>query len=72
MTHVSSIIHHVAHQQASLASSLWTALHRHILNWRGRQQVISELGCYSDKELSELGIGRSDVEDVAAFAPRRW
>lgn len=33
---------------------------------RERARVRQELGCYSDRELSELGLSRSDIPAVAA------
>lgn len=37
-------------------------------NWRKYRQTVSELARMSDRELSDLGIGRSDIHRVARGA----
>jgi uncharacterized protein YjiS (DUF1127 family) len=39
-------------------------------NWRKYRQTVSELGRMSDRELSDLGIGRSEITSVARKAVR--
>ncbi|MBO3760080.1 DUF1127 domain-containing protein [Ciceribacter sp. L1K23] len=41
---------------------------RSLNNWRKYRQTVSELGRMSDRELSDLGIGRSDIHRVAREA----
>lgn len=43
-------------------------LARSFNNWRKYRQTVSELGRMSDRELSDLGIGRSDIPFVARQA----
>ncbi|MDF1633912.1 DUF1127 domain-containing protein [Mycoplana sp. MJR14] len=38
--------------------------------WRKYRQTINELGRMSDRELNDLGIGRSDIRRVAREAVR--
>ncbi|MBB3977804.1 uncharacterized protein YjiS (DUF1127 family) [Rhizobium azooxidifex] len=38
--------------------------------WRKYRQTITELGRMSDRELHDLGIGRSDIRRVARDAVR--
>ena len=37
-------------------------------NWRKYRQTVNELGRMSDRELSDLGIGRGDIAYVARQA----
>ncbi|MBP1849879.1 DUF1127 domain-containing protein [Rhizobium halophytocola] len=37
-------------------------------NWRKYRQTITELGRMTDRELTDLGIGRSDIRRVARDA----
>jgi uncharacterized protein YjiS (DUF1127 family) len=37
-------------------------------NWRKYRETISELGRMTDRELSDLGIGRADIRRVARTA----
>ena len=37
-------------------------------DWRKYRETVSELGRMSDSELSDLGIGRSDIRRVARTA----
>lgn len=37
-------------------------------NWRKYRQTVSELGRMSDRELSDLGIGRTEIRRVARTA----
>ncbi|NVP56037.1 MULTISPECIES: DUF1127 domain-containing protein [Rhizobiaceae] len=39
-------------------------------NWRKYRQTVTELGRMSDRELNDLGIGRSDIRRVAREAVR--
>ncbi|WP_082510455.1 MULTISPECIES: DUF1127 domain-containing protein [unclassified Rhizobium] len=39
-------------------------------NWRKYRQTVNELGRMSDRELSDLGIGRSDIPFVARQATK--
>jgi uncharacterized protein YjiS (DUF1127 family) len=41
---------------------------RSLTNWRKYRQTISELGRMSDRELNDLGIGRSEIRRVARTA----
>ncbi|KQO81288.1 hypothetical protein ASF29_17815 [Rhizobium sp. Leaf262] len=41
---------------------------RSLNNWRKYRQTVTELGRMSDRELSDLGIGRSDIRRVARTA----
>ncbi|WP_082469784.1 MULTISPECIES: DUF1127 domain-containing protein [Rhizobium/Agrobacterium group] len=41
---------------------------RSLNNWRKYRQTVNELGRMSDRELSDLGIGRSDIRRVARTA----
>ncbi|WP_137130153.1 DUF1127 domain-containing protein [Rhizobium sp. FY34] len=41
---------------------------RSLTNWRKYRQTITELGRMSDRELNDLGIGRSDIRRVARNA----
>lgn len=52
---------------ADLAALMLTSARQRILNWRRRQQIISELGEYSPRELAELGIREADIVHVAAL-----
>jgi uncharacterized protein YjiS (DUF1127 family) len=38
---------------------------RTLNNWRKYRQTVAELGRMSNRELSDLGIGRSDIRTVA-------
>ena len=49
-----------------LAAFVLTSARQRLLNWRRRQEIISELGEYSPRELSELGIREADIVQVAA------
>jgi uncharacterized protein YjiS (DUF1127 family) len=37
-------------------------------SWRKYRETVSELGRMSDRELSDLGIGRADIRRVARTA----
>lgn len=37
-------------------------------NWRKYRETVTELGRMSDRELSDLGIGRADIRRVARTA----
>ena len=37
-------------------------------NWRKYRQTVAELGRMSNRELSDLGIGRSEIQSVARAA----
>lgn len=37
-------------------------------NWRKYRQTVNELGRMSDRELSDLGIGRTEIRRVARTA----
>ncbi|OHV81700.1 DUF1127 domain-containing protein [Rhizobium sp. LCM 4573] len=37
-------------------------------NWRKYRETVSELGRMTDRELSDLGIGRADIRRVARTA----
>ncbi|SCX00012.1 hypothetical protein DSM25558_0074 [Agrobacterium sp. DSM 25558] len=41
---------------------------RSLNNWRKYRQTVTELGRMSDRELTDLGIGRSDIRRVARTA----
>ena len=41
---------------------------RTINNWRKYRQTVTELDRMSDRELSDLGIGRTDIRRVARTA----
>ena len=41
---------------------------RSLNNWRRYRQTITELGRMSDRELTDHGIGRSDIRRVARHA----
>jgi uncharacterized protein YjiS (DUF1127 family) len=41
---------------------------RSLTNWRKYRQTVNELGRMSDRELTDLGIGRSDIRRVARTA----
>jgi uncharacterized protein YjiS (DUF1127 family) len=41
---------------------------RSLTNWRKYRQTVSELGRMSDRELNDLGIGRSEIRRVARTA----
>lgn len=41
---------------------------RSLNNWRKYRQTVNELGRMSDRELSDLGIGRNDIHRVARAA----
>jgi uncharacterized protein YjiS (DUF1127 family) len=41
---------------------------RSLTNWRKYRQTVSELGRMSDRELTDLGIGRSEIRRVARTA----
>lgn len=41
---------------------------RSLNNWRKYRKTVNELGRMSDRELSDLGIGRSDIRRVARTA----
>ena len=41
---------------------------RSLTNWRKYRQTVTELGRMSDRELTDLGIGRSDIRRVARNA----
>lgn len=41
---------------------------RSLSNWRKYRQTVTELGRMSDRELSDLGIGRSDIHRIAREA----
>lgn len=41
---------------------------RKFRNWRTYRQTISELRGMTDRQLSDLGIGRSDIQRVARDA----
>lgn len=41
---------------------------RSLNNWRKYRQTVNELGRMSDRELSDLGIGRNDIRRVARTA----
>jgi len=41
---------------------------RSLNNWRKYRQTVTELGRMSDRELRDLGIGRSDINRVARDA----
>jgi uncharacterized protein YjiS (DUF1127 family) len=43
-------------------------LTRTLTNWRKYRQTVSELGRMSDRELHDLGIGRSEIRSVARHA----
>ena len=43
---------------------------RSFSNWRKYRQTVNELGRMSDRELSDLGIGRSDIPFVARQATK--
>ncbi|MDQ0322785.1 uncharacterized protein YjiS (DUF1127 family) [Pararhizobium capsulatum DSM 1112] len=40
-------------------------------NWRKYRQTVTELGRMTDRELSDLGIGRGDIAGVARAAVAR-
>ena len=46
-------------------------LARSFNNWRKYRQTVNELGRMSDRELSDLGIGRSEIQSVARAASGR-
>jgi uncharacterized protein YjiS (DUF1127 family) len=48
--------------------TLVAAVRQRLLRWRHRQVIISELGEYSPRELTELGISQADIPHVAASA----
>ncbi|MDD1501080.1 MULTISPECIES: DUF1127 domain-containing protein [Rhizobium/Agrobacterium group] len=41
---------------------------RSLNNWRKYRQTVTELDRMSDRELSDLGIGRTDIRRVARTA----
>ena len=41
---------------------------RSLTNWRKYRQTVTELGRMTDRELSDLGIGRQDIRRVAKTA----
>ncbi|MGE6740820.1 DUF1127 domain-containing protein [Allorhizobium pseudoryzae] len=41
---------------------------RSLNNWRKYRQTVTELGRMSDRELTDLGIGRGDIRRVARTA----
>ncbi|MGG7517485.1 DUF1127 domain-containing protein [Allorhizobium undicola] len=41
---------------------------RSLSNWRKFRQTVTELDRMSDRELSDLGIGRQDIRRVARHA----
>lgn len=41
---------------------------RSLNNWRKYRQTVTELARMSDRELSDLGIGRSEIRRVARTA----
>jgi uncharacterized protein YjiS (DUF1127 family) len=41
---------------------------RKLNNWRKYRETINELGRMTDRELHDLGIGRSDIRRVARTA----
>jgi uncharacterized protein YjiS (DUF1127 family) len=41
---------------------------RSLTNWRKYRQTVTELGRMTDRELSDLGIGRQDIRRVARTA----
>ena len=41
---------------------------RSLTNWRKYRQTVTELGRMSDRELRDLGIGRSDIPYIARKA----
>ena len=41
---------------------------RSLNNWRKYRQTVTELGRMSDRELTDLGVGRSDIRRVARNA----
>ena len=43
-------------------------LARSFNNWRKYRQTVTELGRMSDRELSDLGIGRNEINRVARAA----
>ncbi|CZT35133.1 uncharacterized protein YjiS (DUF1127 family) [Rhizobium sp. PP-F2F-G38] len=43
---------------------------RSFSTWRKYRQTVSELGRMSDRELNDLGIGRSEILSVARKAVR--
>lgn len=45
-------------------------LARSFSNWRKYRQTCNELGRMTDRELNDLGIGRSDIARVARQAVR--
>ncbi|MBX5156126.1 MULTISPECIES: DUF1127 domain-containing protein [unclassified Rhizobium] len=40
-------------------------------NWRKYRQTVAELGRMSTRELNDLGIGRSDISNIARAAIAR-
>jgi len=40
-------------------------------NWRKYRQTVAELGRMSNRELSDLGIGRGEIQSVARAASGR-
>lgn len=45
-------------------------LARSFNNWRKYRQTVTELGRMTDRELSDLGIGRPDIRRIARDAVR--
>jgi uncharacterized protein YjiS (DUF1127 family) len=45
-------------------------LSRSFSNWRKYRQTVSELGRMTTRELTDLGIARSDIQRVAREATR--
>ena len=45
-------------------------LARSFNNWRKYRQTVNELGRMSDRELRDLGIGRSDIPYIARKAAK--
>lgn len=45
-------------------------LARSFNNWRKYRQTVNELGRMSDRELGDLGIGRSDIPYIARSATK--
>ena len=39
-----------------------------LTNWRKYRETVNELGRMTDRELSDLGIGRTDIRRVARTA----
>jgi len=57
----------------SAARSLKPSLYGRVVEWFHRQAAMNELSQLSDRELADIGLGRSDLQHVfdPAFVARR-